>query len=112
MKVYILLAHPDSHSFNGALADEYQKACLQKGYEVRRQNLGDMKFDPILWKGYEAIQALEPDLLEAQSNIRWCDKWVIFYPVWWGAVPALLKGFMDRALHPGFAFKYHEKGPL
>jgi putative NADPH-quinone reductase len=112
MRIYILLAHPDSQSFNGALADAYQKACLQKGIEVRRQNLGEMHFDPILWKGYKDIQALEPDLEEAQRNILWCEKWVIFYPVWWGSVPALLKGFFDRALHPGFAFTYHEHDPM
>jgi NAD(P)H dehydrogenase (quinone) len=112
MKIYLLMAHPDTDSLSMAIADSYQKAAEAKGNVVRRQNLGELKFDPILWKGYHKIQTLEPDLLTAQENITWCEKWVIVYPVWWGSVPALLKGFLDRTLVPTFAFKYHEKGPF
>lgn len=112
MRIYLLLAHPDSVSFNGALADAYAEAALAAGHEVRRQNIGELTFDPILWKGYREIQALEPDLIAAQENIRWCERWVIFYPVWWGSVPGLLKGFFDRVLCADFAYKYHEKDPF
>jgi NAD(P)H dehydrogenase (quinone) len=112
MKIYILLGHPDAETFNGDIAETYYKAALAKGHEVRYQRLGEMKFDPILWKGYKEIQHLEPDLLTAKDNIEWCEKWVIIYPIWWGSIPALLKGFFDRVLYPGFAFKYHETGPL
>ena len=112
MNIYILLAHPDKNSFNGSLADAYEAEAIRSGHEVRRQNLGEMAFDPILWKGYRAIQPLEPDLIQAKENIIWCQHWVIFYPVWWGSVPAILKGFLDRTLYPGFAFRYHDKGPL
>lgn len=112
MNIYILLAHPDKDSFNGRIADAYEKAMLAAGHEVRRQNIGEMQFDPILWKGYGKIQELEPELRLAQEHILWCHKWVIIYPVWWGSVPALFKGFLDRALLPGFAFKYHEKDPF
>lgn len=111
-RIYLLLGHPDKTSFNGHLADAYEQAARAAGHEVRRQNLGDMTFDPILWEGYKSVQTLEPDLELAKDNITWCTHWVIVYPVWWGAVPALLKGFLDRALHPNFAFKYHEKGPF
>jgi putative NADPH-quinone reductase len=112
MKIYLLLAHPNRESFNGALADAYQRAATAHGHEVRRQDLGELRFDPVLHKGYASIQELEPDLLAAQDNIKWCDRWVIFYPVWWGSVPALFKGFLDRALTPDFAFRYHDSGPL
>lgn len=112
MNVFILLAHPDKTSFNGQLADACEKSYLEKGHQVRRQNIGDMQFDPVLWKGYAVIQELEPDLKRAQENILWCNKWVIIYPVWWGSVPALFKGFLDRTLLPGFAFKYHKKDPF
>ncbi len=112
MNIYILLAHPDRSSFNGQLADAYEKALLLHGHQVRRHNLGEMEFDPILWKGYAVIQELEKDLRQAQENILWCNQWVIIYPVWWGSFPALLKGFMDRVMLPGFAFKYHQKDPF
>ncbi|TDE17995.1 NAD(P)H-dependent oxidoreductase [Dyadobacter psychrotolerans] len=112
MKIYILLAHPDKESFNGAIADNYLQQALKKGHEVRIQRLGDMQFDPILWKGYKVQQDLEPDLVLAQENIRWCQKWVIVYPIWWGSVPALFKGFLDRTLSSGFAFKYHDNDPF
>jgi putative NADPH-quinone reductase len=110
MKVFILLAHPNTNSFNGALADAYEKSAKEHGHAVRRQNLGDMNFDPVLWEGYNKIQELEPDLKESQDNILWCEKWVIFYPIWWGSVPAILKGFLDRTLYSGFAYKYHDTG--
>lgn len=112
MKIYLLLAHPDINSFNGQIADAIEAAMKRAGHPVRRQNIGQMRFDPILWHGYSQVQELEDDLLAAQQNILWCDKWVIIYPVWWGSVPALFKGFLDRALLPGFAFKYHEKDPF
>ncbi len=111
MNIYVLLAHPDKDSFNGHLADTYCEGARAKGHDVRLQHLGEMRFDPILWKGLKVIQQLEPDLLQAQENITWCDRWVIVYPMWWGSVPALFKGFLDRTLHPGFAYKYHAKGP-
>lgn len=112
MKIYLLLAHPDKESFNNKLADAYEQAALRNGHEVRRQNIGDLVFDPVLRNGYKKVQELEPDLKQAQENILWCNHWVIFYPVWWGSVPALFKGFLDRVLYPGFAFRYHDKGML
>lgn len=112
MRIYLLLAHPDSSSFNGALADAYEQAAQEKGHDVRRQNLGDLSFDPILRKGYKVVQDLEPDLVAAQEHIKWCQHWVIIYPVWWGSVPALLKGFFDRVLLPGFAYRPHDHDPF
>lgn len=112
MKIYLLLGHPDAETFNGHIFDLYEKTLKELGHEVRSQKLGEMTFDPILRKGYKEIQELEPDLKTAQEHILWCDRWIIIYPVWWGSLPALLKGFLDRTLLPGFAFKYHENDPM
>ena len=62
----------------------------------------------MLHKGYTAIQELEPDLVAGQAAITWAQHIVFVYPIWWGAMPALLKGFIDRIFLPGFAFKYRE----
>lgn len=55
---------------------------------------------------------LEEDLVKAQELIRWADHLVFVYPIWWGTMPAVLKGFFDRVFLPGFAYKYRDKSPL
>ena len=64
--------------------------------------------NPNLAFGYRKRTELEPDLLKAQELIKWADHLVWVYPVWWGSVPAIMKGFIDRAFLPGFAFKKKE----
>lgn len=107
-KIFILLGHPDVDSLNGTFASEYEKGALAAGHEVRRQNIGEMQFDPILHYGYKVIQPYEPDLVAFQENVKWAQHFVIFYPSWWSTMPALLKGLIDRVWMPRFAF--HFKG--
>jgi len=53
---------------------------------------------------------MEPDLRNAQELIVWAEHIVFIYPTWWGTVPALLKGFIDRVFISGFAFEETEAG--
>lgn len=108
MRTLIILGHPDKKSLCSRLADHYEKGAREKGGDVFRIDLSDLRFDLNLKHGYRANQTLEPDLLEAQRLIKWATHIVFIFPVWWGGVPALLKGFLDRVLLPGFAFKYRE----
>ena len=107
-RILIILGHPDSSSFCGALVDSYEKGAKAAGHEVEKICVGDLSFDPILHKGYSEIQPLEPDLLDLQAAIKKADHLVFVYPIWWGAPPALLKGVFDRIFLPGFAFRFHE----
>lgn len=106
--IAVILGHPDTRSFSSAIAREYAEGAQAGGAEVREIDLARLTFDPVLWHGYTEIQPLEPDLAEAQRTIDWADVLVFAYPTWWGAAPALLKGFVDRVFLPGFAFKYRE----
>lgn len=111
-RILIILGHPSSSSFCAALARQYGEAAQRVGHEVRCLNLGELAFDPILRDGYARVQPLEPDLLEARQHITWAQRLVLVYPIWWGGVPALLKGFLDRLLLPGFAFRYRSGSPF
>lgn len=111
-KIAVLLGHPDVTSYCGSLVRAYAAGARSSGAEVREINLAELKFDPVLWHGYKDVAPLEPDLVEAQETIAWADVIVVAYPNWWGTVPALLKGFIDRVFLPGFAFRYRENSPL
>ncbi len=108
-KVLLLVGHPDAESFNFALADAYERgAKIAGGAEVRRINIRDLNFNPNLEFGYGKRTELEPDLLAAWEDIKWADHLVWIYPVWWGSVPAIMKGFIDRVFLPGLVFRKHE----
>lgn len=111
-RILIILGQPSSNSLCAALARTYADAARQSGAEVRLLELGTMAFDPVLHNGYAHIQPLEPDLQDAQASITWAQHLVWVYPIWWGGLPALLKGFLDRIFLPGFAFKYRANSAL
>ncbi|WP_051243382.1 NAD(P)H-dependent oxidoreductase [Azohydromonas australica] len=105
-QVLVISAHSPSGSFGAALAEAYAQRARREGHDVELLCLERLRFDPVLHEGYRHVQALEPDLQRAQQAIHRAQHLVFVYPIWWGSVPALLKGFLDRVLLPGFAFKY------
>lgn len=110
-KIYILMGNPDKvETLSNDLADAYAEAATAAGHEVRRDNIHDLQFDPILHQGYKVIQTLEPDLLKVQDNMRWADHLVLIYPLWWSTMPALLKALFDRMWLPAFAFHFWKNG--
>jgi NAD(P)H dehydrogenase (quinone) len=111
-KVLIINGHPNPSSFCDALSMAYQKGAQTAGHEVDLLNVRDLSFDLNLRNGYSKSIELSPDVKLAQEKIKWAKHIVIVHPVWWGSVPALLKGFFDTVLLPGFAFKYRENSPL
>ena len=104
--IFVLLGHPDKSGLCGALADAYAQGAKEAGHTIVRMNIGEMRFDPVLHKGYRERQELEHDLVAFQNNVNRADHFVVIHPVWWVGMPAVLKGLFDRAWLPGSAFRY------
>ncbi len=110
MRVLLILGHPRGDSFGAALFDAFGNGMTEAGVDHRKVQLRDLQFDLHVRCPSPADQELEPDLVRMQSLINWADHLVFVYPTWWGTAPALLKGFLDRVLTPGFAFRFHDDG--
>jgi len=107
-KILILNGHPNSESLCFGFAEAYKKGALESKAEVQEITISNLKFNPNLEFGYQKRTELEPDLLEAWEKIKWANHLVWIHPVWWGGIPAIMKGFIDRLFLPGFAFQYRE----
>lgn len=107
--ILFILGHPSKKSFNKALLDAYQKGAESVGANCKTIYIGDLHFDVNLADGYKSGKAdqLEEDLVAAQKLFQWANHVVMAFPNWWGAMPAIAKGFIDRIFLPGFAFKNH-----
>ncbi len=110
MNVLIILGHPRTDSLCGALADAYGAGAREAGTAVRRLDLAKLDFDPDVHTPSPNQQPFENDIREARELILWAEHLVFVYPTWWGTLPALLKGFLDRVLTPDFAFNTCEGG--
>lgn len=74
-----------------------------------------LSFNPILttqelYGFYE--QQYPDDVSIEQEHIRQADILYFVFPTWWYSVPAILKGYFDRVLATGFAFRYSKAGPI
>lgn len=107
-KIVIINGHPNKESLNFALAAAYKKGALESNAAIKEIIISDLQFNPNLEFGYQKRTELEPDLLEAWEKIKWADHLVWVHPVWWGGLPAITKGFIDRLFLPGFAFQYRQ----
>jgi len=110
-KILVINGHPDKESFNAVIAESYIKSALKAGSEVRYLAIGELDFNPNLQFGYHQRMELEPDLVKALKDIKWSGHQVWIHPLWWLGMPAIMKGFFDRAFLPGITFKRDKEGP-
>jgi len=107
-KILIINGHPNPSSFNFGIAESYLKGAIASGAEVEIITIAALNFNPNLQFGYQKRTELERDLLESWEKIKRADHLVWIHPVWWGGLPAITKGFIDRLFLPGMAFQYRE----
>ncbi|GAA0893219.1 NAD(P)H-dependent oxidoreductase [Fulvivirga kasyanovii] len=103
--ILIINGHPDKESFNTALAEAYKNGALDSSANVAEIIISELDFNPNLQYGYRKRMELEPDLIDAWQKIKDADHLVWVHPVWWGGMPAIAKGFIDRLFLPGMAYQ-------
>jgi NAD(P)H dehydrogenase (quinone) len=134
MNVFIVYAHPEQRSFNAALHQTAIETLTGHGHELVISDLYRMDFEPVasnrdfLKKNKEEHPRfrkeqekafkhglLAPDISNEQTKLNWCDLLILQFPLWWFSMPAILKGWIDRILTPGFAYsrdKFYNHGGL
>ena len=109
MNILVVLAHPGPGSFNHALADAVRAALRGAGHEVVFRDLCAEKFDPLLPADeIPAGAALPPSIRRHCAELKAADGIVVVHPNWWGQPPAVLKGWIDRVIRPGVAYRFAE----
>lgn len=84
------------------------QGAVEAGAKLRRLDVRELTFSRDVESQVMREQRTEPDIDRARRLFDWAQHVVFIYPTWWGTMPALLKGFLDRVLLPGFAFRHTE----
>ncbi|MGA2919427.1 NAD(P)H-dependent oxidoreductase [Methanoregula sp.] len=109
MNISVILAHPRPGSFNHAITDTAVVTLREAGHSVIVHDLYAEQFDSLLPAGEISRDApLPPGIAAHCSEISSADGIVIVHPNWWGMPPAILKGWIDRVLRPGVAYRFAE----
>lgn len=113
-RILLIEGHPEAGArhLNHALADAYADGAVAGGHTVRRVVVAELDF-PLLRSAQDWEQgSLPPALQGAQDDLTWAQHVVLFFPLWLGDMPALLKGFLEQVARPGFAFKKEGNNPF
>lgn len=109
-RILLIQGHPDAGArhLGHALAQAYAEAATAAGHTVRLVTVSVLDF-PLLRSQQEWEHGpLPTGLAAAQADIAWAQHVVLFFPLWLGDLPALLKGFLEQVLRPAFAFRRGE----
>lgn len=123
MKILYVFAHPEPRSLNGALRDVAITELEAQGHEVRLSDLyadgwkanvdradfpslaPDERLKPVA-ASHDAYAegALTDDVKAEIEELLWADALILQFPLWWFAMPAILKGWVDRVFAYGLAY--------
>lgn len=108
--VTIILDHPWHGSFNKAILDTLAEKYKSEGKEYQVIDLHKDSFNPVYTEkelaNYKSGHTDDPLILKYQDMIRKTTEIIFIFPIWWGTLPAMTKGFFDKVMLYNFAFNY------
>lgn len=110
MNILVINGHPDKKSFSASISNEIIENLNKEKHKIETLNLAEMKFDPVLRFGYRERMKEDAEITNSQELIQWADHLIFIYPIWWGSMPSLMKGWIDRVFTPGVAYSSNRKG--
>jgi NAD(P)H dehydrogenase (quinone) len=112
MNALVVLAHPKAGSFNHALADVVRRTLDEAGVSVVYHDLYAEAFDPVMTaEEIEAKVSTDPLVERHCRELAEADLVAVVHPNWWGQPPAILKGWVDRVVRQGLAYRFTANGP-
>ncbi|RQO75094.1 NAD(P)H dehydrogenase [Pedobacter sp. KBW06] len=113
MKHLIIYCHPNPASLNHAIKESVNQYAQAAGQETRIRDVYALNFNPVLTPedllSFKSGTVPE-DIRVEQEHFLWAELITIVHPVWWTGMPAILKGYFDRVLSYGFAYRYGANG--
>lgn len=114
MKVLVIYCHPNHQSLSYAFLQQVLRGSEGNDTisEVQVLDLYAERFDPVLvFDEHKRRRDMhkDPELERHREQLKWADKLVFIYPIWWGRPPAMLLGYIDRLFASGFAYRDHGK---
>lgn len=109
MRTAVIYVHPYDKSFNHAILETLKEALASRGEEYDVIDLYADKFDPTYHPEELALfsegKYLDPLIEKYHSILLAASRVVFIFPIWWSDMPAILKGFFDKTMLPGFGYK-------
>ncbi|SHH00804.1 Putative NADPH-quinone reductase (modulator of drug activity B) [Kaistia soli DSM 19436] len=109
MNVLVVYCHPCSDSYTAAVRDTVVAALGEAGHASAVIDLYGERFDPVMSaeerRGYHDEATNLAPFEDHARHLRWAQMVIFIYPTWWYGLPAMLKGWLERVMVPGFAFK-------
>jgi NAD(P)H dehydrogenase (quinone) len=123
VNVLIVYAHPEPRSFNHAMKEAAVQTLTGAGHTVTVSDLYAMGFDPVA-RPEQFVQRADPahfkllaeqkhaaemghvpaDVAPELEKLLRADFVIFQFPLWWGSMPAILKGYVDRVFMVGAVY--------
>ena len=112
----IIYAHPYEKSFNASMLDMIVGKLQDDGCSYDVIDLYKDGFDPVYYPDelelFSRGEFIDPLVGKYQEILRKARRVILQFPIWWMEAPAIMKGFFDKVMIPGFGYTKDADGRL
>lgn len=114
--ITIIYTHPDPSSFNHAILSAITDMLTGRGDDYQAIDLYADGFSPVMTRDTLADDRCghtdDPLVKRYIKMLQRTDRAIYIFPICWGMMPAMLKGFIDRTFIKGFVYDTTDNGDI